>query len=433
MMSVAEADALLAEHALLFLTEDCPLTAATGKVLREAVVADRDFPPFNRVMMDGIAVHSAALKQGTVRFKLVGVQVAGHAPLNLPDEHSAIEIMTGAVLPEGADTVIKLEDLTIETDGGARYATLNAGAAFPDKAFQHVHLQGIDRKAGDLLVKAGCVLTAAEIALAATVGKSSLQVSRLPRIAVVSTGDELVGIEETPLPHQIRRSNSYAVHALLSEQGFSAELFHCGDDRTELETLLQSVLAESDVVIISGGVSMGAMDTVPAALESVGVKKVFHKIAQRPGKPLWFGIVREEKSPTEKTRTDNTVTSRVMMSKVMMSKAVFALPGNPVSVVVCLLRYALPWLYRSLGITAPRKLYARLSCGVSFAPALTYFVPVSLSCSPDGTLDAAPSAGHGSGDFANLAACDAFLELPADKIFFPKGEAFPVVAYRSLT
>jgi molybdopterin molybdotransferase len=219
-------------------------------------------------------------------------------------------------------------------------------------------------------------------------------------VALISTGDELVDVDETPLPYQIRRSNTYMLRASLLMMGISATLHHIIDDEAVLADRLASLLETNDVLILSGGVSAGKADFVPAVLTQLGVQKQFHQIAQRPGKPLWFG-----------TTADKTV---------------FALPGNPVSTVLCAYRYVLPYLRASLGLAPAPPRYAQLATPVTFKPAVTYFLPVRLTSEPDGRMLAHPLPGSGSADFANLLAADAFMELPADQSSFGAGEAFRV-------
>lgn len=403
MISVVEADALIAQHDLQLADIAFPLEYGVGKILREDLIADRDFPPFNRAAMDGIALRCESCNDADRWIPIENTAFAGAPQLKLSDPNAAIEIMTGAVLPEGCDAIARIEDVMFQTIDGERYAKL---LAKPERG-QHIHAKGSDRKQGDCIVPKGRLLSAAEIAVAATVGKSHLRVGIAPRLSVISTGDELVPIDATPLPHQIRMSNAFAVQALLAERGLSAKLYRSPDNEWAFTNLLSECLADSDVVILTGAVSAGKADFVPSALTELGVEKIFHKIKQRPGKPMWFG----------KRASDN--------------KIVFALPGNPVSTVVCFLRYALPFLLRASGLREGQPLSAVLEEDVEFKPALTYFLPVKTRVER-GTLFAQPLKGHGSGDFANLVDCDGFLELPETKSLFKKGESYALWLYRAL-
>jgi molybdopterin molybdotransferase len=390
MLSVAEAKAIVMAQRPNWGLETLGLDIAAGRVLCEDLYADRDFPPFDRVSMDGIALCFAAFSQGRRSFVIEGHQAAGQAARSLGDPAACIEVMTGALLPLGTDTVIRYEDLKIQ-------GFIAHCSEIPVKIGQNIHFQASDRHQGDLLVAAGSRLGAAEIGIAAAIGKGELLVSALPRVALVSTGDELVAVEEQPLAHQIRRSNVHSVAALLRAHcGIEASLFHFPDDETLLKTGLEQLLGNFEVLICSGAVSEGRYDYLPKVLDQLGVEKCFHKVAQRPGKPFWFG----QKNP----------------------KSVFALPGNPVSTYLCARYYVVPFLQGQ----GDRPCFAALGEDVRFLPKLSYFLPVSLTINADAQWVATPHAGHGSGDLANLHGVDAFMELPPDRDFFAKGEVFRV-------
>ncbi|KAA9346411.1 molybdopterin molybdotransferase MoeA [Larkinella humicola] len=398
MLSVAEAHSVVLNHLLVTPAEPIPLPQAAGRVLREPLTADRDLPPFNRVSMDGIAIQYAAFETGQRQFRVAGTQFAGQPAQTLTNETACLEVMTGAMLPTGTDTVIRYEDLQI-TDGLAeiRIDAVQAG--------QNVHHRATDRKQNEELVPIGTRLGPPEMAVAASVGKATILVSKRPKIALISTGDELVDVSETPEPYQIRRSNTYLLQTVLQAAGAETTLLHLPDDADTMETALKTVLQEYDALVLSGGVSAGKADFVPNVMERLGVRQRFHQVAQRPGKPLWFGASDE-------------------------GKVVFGLPGNPVSTFLCAYRYLLPWLKASLGLPVLPPSVARLARSVSFPPQLTYFLPVRLSVSPDGIGLAAPLPGSGSADYANLLQCDGFMELPPERAEFSEGEAFPVYTFR---
>lgn len=400
LISVAEAtDLILATVPTEWSSEYVPLERATGRVLREDLRADRDFPPFDRVMMDGIALRYADWAAGRRDFTIEGIVGAGAPPLPLTAAGGCLEIMTGAVLPAGCDTVIRYEDLTI-ADGQAR-----VDAACQPRPGQNIHRRGNDRRQGEVVVPSGTLLSAGEIGVAATVGRAELAVSRLPRIMIVSTGDELVPVTATPLPHQIRRSNVHQLAALLTGEQLTAATSHLPDEPETLQAAIADFLARYDILLLSGGVSKGRYDYVPEVLRALGVEPLFHGVRQRPGKPFWFGRHSE-------------------------GCRVFALPGNPVSGFVCTLRYVLPWWRQTLGLAMPPQRWARLSEDFSFQPALVYFLPVQLQEQASGQRLAIPRPGQGSGDLANLVDVDAFMELPADRTHFSAGEAFPIYPFR---
>lgn len=398
MITVQEATDIIRQHKLDFPVEEVPLTEAIGRVLREDLFADRPFPPYDRVTMDGIAIQYASFANGQRDFPIEKVIAAGDPEGVLENPDNCVEIMTGAVLPKGADIVIRYEDLEIKA-GVAKIMTEAI------KSSQNVHWKGSDRKQGSKIVEAGQLISPAEVGVAATIGKAKLKVTRLPKTAIISTGDELVDVSETPLPHQIRRSNVYRLQASLKQYKIEVDAYHLIDDQASIEKAIEQMLDTYDILLLSGGVSKGKFDFVPAAMEALGVKKLFHRIKQRPGKPFWFGS-----APT--------------------GALVFALPGNPVSSFMCTQRYFVPWLRHSLGLDTLNLPIACLEQSVTFKPDLTYLCQVSTRFDTDGRLLAKPAEGHGSGDLANLVEADAFMELPRGKDVFEAGECFPVYFYR---
>jgi molybdopterin molybdotransferase len=370
---------------------------SVSRILAETVSADRDFPPFNRVAMDGIAIAANVFEKGMRIFPIESLQPAGQPQLTLRNSDHCIEVMTGAVLPAGTDTVIRYEDLLIQNKiAEVKLDSLVKG--------QNVHGVGMDAKMGAKLLKPGTQISPAEVALMASVGKSKINVVAFPAIAIISTGDELVDIAQNPLPHQLRRSNVYAIDAALRAMSAQPQIFHLADQKQELESRLTDILSRFDILILSGGVSKGKFDFLPEVLADIGVTKVFHQVSQRPGKPFWFG-----KTPQGKT--------------------VFALPGNPVSTFLCFYRYIKPWLLKSFGGDVDQQ-YAALDADVTFHPRLTYFLQVGAR-NVSGNLLASPVPGGGSGDFANLRDVTGFLELPAEETLFKRGQVFPYFPFRN--
>ena len=403
MISPAEATTRVLATAHPLPSETIALPHAAGRILAEPLTADRDFPPFNRVAMDGIAVSFAAWAGGQTEFEIEHTQYAGEPARPLPDPQQAVEVMTGAVLPPGADVVVRYEDLLLHDNR----ATIQIPP--PNAPGVNIHRQAADRRAGDVLLLPGARLGPAELAVAATVGAAELRVTRAPRLAVVSTGDELVGIAATPLAHQIRRSNVYALQALLTQVGAEVSLFHLSDNVEELRVGLTNILAAGfDAVVLSGAVSKGRADHLPGLLRELHVEEIFHEVQQRPGKPLWFGA-----------RAGGPV--------------VFGLPGNPVSTFLTACRYVRPWLravqqpegaadtFTATETPAP----AVLTVDITFKPALTHFVPVRLTVDAEGRRLATPLRVGGSGDLAGLLEATAFLELPPEPAMFAAGSVWP--------
>jgi molybdopterin molybdotransferase len=378
-------------------------------VLAEELRADRPFPPFDRVTMDGIALRYADFEAGQRNFLIQGVQAAGVPQIPLQNQGEVMEVMTGSVLPAGADTVIRYEDLQL-ANGYAKVMLEQI------QQFQNIHPAASDKRRGDLLVPLGVKLYPSEIGTAATIGKSVLKVKKMPIAAVISTGDELVEIDTTPLPHQIRRSNVYVVQSILKQVGVKSKRFHLVDNPEIIKKELKKILKKYSIIILSGAVSEGKFDYLPAALDDLGVLKRFHKVAQRPGKPFWFGTYGfESDNPQNPTNPINP-------------SVVFALPGNPVSTTVCTYKYVLPYLRACAGVVTPTQ-YARLATDFTFVPKLNYFLPVYVYSHVEGFLEAIPHAGQGSGDLSNLNRTNGWLELPAERHFFKKGEVFPLITY----
>jgi molybdopterin molybdotransferase len=390
MLTPAQAEILIEQHLVCLPIESLPLTQVAGAVLRENVYAERDHPPFDRVAMDGFALDAAGAATHAGRLRVANFQAAGDPPRTLDDPATCIEIMTGAMLPEGCDAVVPVEHVT-------RTGDIAELGRKPVQPWQNVHRRGSDCRQGALLLAAGTRLTAPEVAIAAGAGMARLRVSAQPMIVVISTGNELVEPGEQIEPHQVRRSNAYGITAALRQHGFARVADdHVRDDEAEIEARLDFHLRTHDVLILSGGVSMGKLDLVPRVLERLGVNLVFHHVAQRPGKPMWFGV--SQSGP-----------------------AVFALPGNPVSTLVCLSRYVLPALRAAMGqalVDAPR---IALTAPFEVKAPLAFYLPVRLRSDDWGRTCAEPSPTNGSGDFTALAGTDGFIELPPGPNTFPKG------------
>ncbi len=395
MISVEEATAIILANAAVLKKRSVPLEEALGQTLAETIQADRDFPPFDRATMDGVAISYDAFQSGIRTFPIESMQAAGKPVGQLNNRTHCIEIMTGAPLPIETDSVIPYEQLRI-IDRTAQIEVTSVERG------QNIHRQGNDARQGEKLLTPGTLISPAEAALLASVGKAEVLVYKLPKAAIISTGNELVDIDQQPLPHQVRKSNSYALQAAWTALGGTSTLFHLPDDESVIQTELKRILEQYDVLILSGGVSKGKFDFIPQSLEAQGIQKMFHQVSQKPGKPLWFG-----RSATQ---------------------FVFALPGNPVSTFLCFHRYVKPWLLASCGRNlAPAK--AILAEDYSFNAPLTYFLQVRLQ-NEDGKWLAYPVPGGGSGDFVNLREVGGFLELPKGKKQFQKGDSFDIIAFR---
>lgn len=392
-IDVAEAAALILARMPDWGSECLPIDRAHGEVLHQTVAAERDQPPFDRVTMDGIAIRHAAIAAGVRRFRVIGTQGAGGERISVADNDSCVAIMTGAALPSGVDTVIPVERISREGE----LVTLEQG--YQPAAGQFIHRRASDHPQGTPLLRPGTLVGAPEMAILTVGGSASVTVARRPSIAVISTGDELVDVGQPVSANQIRSSNDRAITGALAARGFrNCARVHLPDDRGVLEREVRRQLAEEDVLILTGGVSMGEFDYVPQVLLALGMELVFHKVLQRPGLPLWFGVSPE-------------------------GKPVFALPGNPVSSLVCLVRYALPGLLHALRLESGPQPMVALAEEVRFEPDLTCFLPVTLEYTADGRCLARPKQTNTSGDFAALAGTAGFVELPRGACVFPAGYA----------
>ncbi|WP_198661734.1 molybdopterin molybdotransferase MoeA [Lewinella sp. IMCC34183] len=378
-------------------TEHVPLARATGRVLQQEVRADRDQPPFDRVAMDGVAIDHAVYAAGERRFPLSHLAPAGTAARPVCDARHCVEVMTGAPLPPGTTTVVRYEDLSRDGDAFRLPEGVTDGRS--------IHRRGSDGRANAKVMEPGRRIGPAELAVLATYGIAAPAVASLPRVAIASTGDEVVAVGSQPLDHQIRSSNVHQLAGLFRAAGIAPTLAHLPDHPETGRSALEALIEEHDVLLLSGGVSKGKLDHVPDWLAGAGVECLFHRVAQRPGKPLWVG------------RTQRTM--------------VFALPGNPVSSLVGAIAYVGPWLRGQLGIEWP-AVRLPLAEPVTFAPALTLFQAVSVA-GIDGELpEARPVPNNGSGDLVSLLRTDGFLELPAGRVSFPAGERFPYLPLRLL-
>jgi molybdopterin molybdotransferase len=390
MLTTAEASSAILTAMPAAQSETVELEKANGRVLRQSVVAERDQPPFDRVTMDGIALSFADVDRCARRFPIQAMQAAGDRAQTL-EAGKCIEIMTGASLPAGADCVVPVERIDVQ-DGVATFE--------PDYAvtrLQFVHARGSDHLQGTELLRPGMRISPMDIAIIASCGLREVAVSALPTIRVISTGNELVAAGEPIEPHQIRMSNGPAMVAMLQQHGYAnCEHDHIVDEPAILKQRIAEHLSVANVLVLSGGVSMGKADYVPAVLKELGVEVIFHKVSQRPGKPMWFGMGPD-------------------------GQAVFALPGNPVSALVCCRQYVVPALHRAAGMRDAAPEFASLAQDVRFEPKLTFFLPVKLVSGVGGQTLAMPVHTNTSGDFAALTGTAGYVELALEETAFVAG------------
>jgi len=381
----------LARPALSF--ESIALERARGRVLGEDVAADRDYPPFHRATRDGYAVRSRDLNPAPAELERVGEVRAGECMQKPLAAEQAVEIMTGAPLPAGADAVVMVEHT--ESDG-TKVRMLRAVSEF-----ENVVRQGSEARAGDMVLRRGRRLGPAEIGLLATVGRVPVRVFRKPRVAILPTGDELVPLDKRPLRHQIRNSSAAALAALVEAAGATPWVVGIAPDREdELRRLIEQALG-ADLVVVTGGVSMGKYDFVEPVLRACGAEFYFQGAAIRPGKPVVFGRARE--------------------------KLFFGLPGNPVSSMVTFELFVRP----SLGILAGAEpeplvfLRARLAKPFRHKTGLTQFLPARVASSGDDSM-VELVAWQGSGDWVGAAAANCFLVIHPHQTDLAAGDAVDV-------
>jgi molybdopterin molybdotransferase len=395
-ISVREAlDRILHATGLLG-AERVTLLEAAGRVAAEEVVSRRTVPNAANSAMDGYAVRHADLASLPARLRVVAAEPAGTVVDAGVSPGTAIKIFTGSVVPEGADTVVKVEDTEAEEDGGV--VVVHAAPA----EGANIRLAGEDVRPGQVVVASGAAIGPADVGILASVGRATLAVRRRPRVAIVSTGTELVEVDEVPGPGQVVNSNAYALFAAVREAGGEPVVLPIARDRRED---IRARLAEglgADVLLTTGGVSVGDLDFVKAELAALGVEEVFWRVAQKPGKPLAFG-----------RRGD---------------RLVFGLPGNPVSALVCFAIYVRPALRKMQGHPRPHLpvVPATLSHAVRKARKLTEFVRVRLSDGPAGPVATAEGS-QSSGVLTSMGGGAGLLVGPADVVELAAGRTYPVI------
>ena len=380
MISVAEALERVLALAAPLETESVPLAHGVGRVLREKVVARRSQPPFAASAMDGYAVTGDAVRPGAT-FTVIGQAAAGHGFAGRVGRGEAVRIFTGAPLPEGADHVVIQEDVTRQGGNITLLENVGAGA--------NVRAPGCDFRAGAEL-SAPRRLRPADLALIAAMNVAELHVTRRPVVALIATGDELVMPGEAPGPDQIIASNSFALQAMVAQEGAEARLLPIArDDAESLRTVF--ALAEgADVIVTIGGASVGDHDLVGPVAQSLGMERAFYKVAMRPGKPLMAGR--------------------------LGTAALLGLPGNPVSAIICGQLFLLPLLRAMQGLEAgpPKRLRARLACDLPANAAREHYMRARLSDNGGEMPDISPFDSQDSALLSVLGEADALLVRPPE-------------------
>ena len=385
MIAVAEAIQIVRQQTVPLGTEQIDLPSALGRVLAQEIVADSDLPPFDRAQMDGYAVRAADTLNAPVRLRIVGESAAGKGWHNQIDEGEAVRIMTGAPVPEGADSVQQVE-LTHELKDGTvveLLASVETGRS--------VVKRGAEIRAGEVVLRPGVTINASMMAVLAAFGYAQVEVARKPRVAVLATGSELVGIDEQPAQDQIRDSNNYSIAAYAELAGATVKRFPLTRDETSLLTRqIKEASDNCDVVVTSGGVSMGVYDVTKNALQELNAEIFFERVALRPGKPIVF-------------------------ARLPNGTLMFGLPGNPVSVSVTFNLFTRTALLAMQGVNEPslKQETVVLARAVKGTMDRESYLPAQLTTNDDGELIAFPLKWGGSSDFVSFALTTALVIIPA--------------------
>ena len=370
-------------------TEVVPLGEACGRVLAEDVLADRDYPPFPRSTRDGFAVRAEDLLSTPVELHSRGEIRAGEHFSGVIGTGECVSIMTGAPLPDGADAVVMVEYTDSAGDSAKVLRAVRTG--------ENVVPQGSEARHGTVVLTRGRRVGAAEVGLLATVGKARVAVYVRPVVAIVPTGDEVIPVEQAPEWFQTRNSNAVALSAQVTSAGGIARCLEVAPDRPEALRRLIGEGLESDLLLLTGGVSAGKYDLVEQILSELGAEFYFQSVALRPGKPLVFGRVG--------------------------GKFFFGLPGNPISTYVTFAMFARPALavLQGAGFEPPLFLPVRLGKPVARRTGLTMFLPARLERT-SGDLVASPVTWQGSGDLVGVSAADCFIVLPPEQTALAAGD-----------
>lgn len=378
-----------------------PLDQSLGLVLAEDVASDVDSPPFDKALMDGYAIIASDLASGDATLEVIEEIAAGATPTKHLRSGQATRIMTGAPLPEGADAVVMIERSTMLENGCVKLVDK------PAREGQNLLRRAASMRRGENVLKQGVVLRPMEIGLLAEVGRANVLAHRAPRCAIVSTGNELVPVEQVPAAGQIRNSNSSMLLAQCQRVGATANALGIAlDHEASLRDAFQRGL-EADVLLISGGVSAGKFDLAPQVLESLGAVNCFRQVFLKPGKPLWFGYFEHADRRT----------------------LVFGLPGNPVSSLVCFELFVVPAIAVLQGRgAAPRKtMPARLASSWNHRSDRPTYHPASLVTDEQGVVHAMPLNWKGSADLRTLSLADGLIVFPPGEVSYVEEDIVQIV------
>lgn len=394
MLTYLEARDAIRHRAGTFSIEQVPLAQALNRVLASDVYADRNYPPFNRAAMDGIAIRIADWNEGIREFRVRETIFAGMETSSSLEQGECYKIMTGAACPREVDTVVRREELTF---------TSNETALIHSKSIirgQHIARKGEDLRKDGLAIAAPCLCDVALIGTLAALGVCQVSVYAMPAVAIVTTGNEVVEIDQQPEHFQIRNSNQYLLRALCEQWQLPVQYCrHASDDPISLSEALEEAL-EHQLIIVNGGVSAGDADYVPQILRELGVEVLFHKVAIKPGKPLLVGFLPQ-------------------------GKIIFALPGNPLSCLVTFKLFVEEYLQYSFGLGKERFRKAKLKNIRTKKSSLDEFFPVFRDPEREGYTW---KPHHGSGDITAAVGCDAIGWHPQDKQLIAVDDTIPILS-----
>ncbi len=386
MIPVSKAILAIDRNVVKLGSERVALEDSVGRVLAEDIVADTDLPPFDRSQMDGYAIRSRDTRKVPVDLIVVGESAAGSGWHNVLKRGEAVRIMTGAPVPEGADSVQKLE-LARE---------LNGIVSLIDSVTkqQNVVLRGSEIRKGEVVLRAGLVITPEMVATPAAFGCAKVKVAKCPRVAIIPTGSEIVPVARKPKRDQIRESNSVMLKAFCDRAGTVTTVFqNVGDELETLTKTIRAALQDNDIVVTTGGVSVGKYDLTKPAFAGVGAKILFEKVALKPGKPAVFAIRNK--------------------------KLLFGLPGNPVSAAVTFhlfVRRAIMLMQSAAQVSAERG-FAVLNSAVKGNRSRDSYIAARLATAADGKLIAVPLPSVGSSDLVAFARAEALVVVPKGTTF----------------
>lgn len=401
--AIARLVALLPDAATTRTSERIALRDALGRTLAEPAVADRDSPPFDSSAMDGYAIRIADL-QGGRTLAVLGESRPGEVPPSMPSERGCIRVATGAARPEGADAVVRREDVSERSEastGEVVEVTLEEGVVPAVGA--HWRVRGENARRGDSLVGAGTPIDAGVAALLASIGVVEPLVLTRVSVGVVTTGEEVVPIDSIPAPHRIRNSNGVAIATLLGAWPWIriGRVAHVADRLEDLDAVLASTIEDHDAVVLTGGISMGHRDLVRSAVEARGARIAFHRVRQRPGRPMLGAVANPERGPV----------------------ALFGLPGNPLSAMVTARRIVVPTIATIAGARPPRPQPVAVDGSAGTAP-IWRFLPARRTSEDRVELVEVRS----SGDVVAAARSDGVVEIPPDRSIAP-GDRYPFLAW----